>query len=61
MSRFIRFLQWAVLIIFGGILTYDFLFSGLNIFQNKYVVISTVLALMLELALWVIYKLTEDD
>lgn len=61
MSRFIRFLQWAVLSIFGGILTYDFLFSGLNIFQNKYVVISTVLALMLELALWVIYKLTEDD
>ncbi|SJL83163.1 hypothetical protein [Vibrio palustris] len=61
MSRFIRVLQWAVLIIFGALLAYDFLFVGLNIFQNKYVIVSTLLVLMLELALWVIYKLTEDD
>lgn len=61
MPRFVRFLQWAFLIVLGCFLTYDFIFSGVSLFKDKYVLISCVLLLMLELALWVIYKLINDD
>ncbi|WP_068713584.1 hypothetical protein [Vibrio tritonius] len=61
MPRFVRFLQWAFLIVLGCFLTYDFIFRGVSLFSDKYVMISCVLLLMLELALWVIYKLINDD
>ncbi|MZI93876.1 hypothetical protein F9817_11800 [Vibrio sp. CAIM 722] len=61
MPRFVRFLQLLFLIVVGCFLAYDFIFNGVNLFHNKYVLLSCGLLVLLELALWVIYKLIEDD
>ncbi|AEH33118.1 hypothetical protein VAA_01431 [Vibrio anguillarum 775] len=45
----------------GVFLGYDLILHGISIFDDKYVTITCVLWVMLEAALFVIYKLIEDD
>ena len=61
MPRFIRILQIIILIIVGFFITYDLILHGISIFDEKYVIIVSILTLLLEIALFVIYKLIEDD
>lgn len=61
MARFVQILQLAVLIIVGFFLVKDFILSGIGIFEQLWVIIAVGLTLVLELALWVIFKLIEDD
>ncbi|MGC9400988.1 MULTISPECIES: hypothetical protein [Vibrio] len=61
MPRFIQILQIAIAVVVGSFLGYDLILHGISIFDVKYVTITCVLFVMLELALFVIYKLIEDD
>ena len=61
MPRFIKILQIIIAIVVGVFLGYDLILHGISIFDNKYVTITCVLWVMLEAALFVIYKLIEDD
>ncbi|MFA0085194.1 hypothetical protein BCU70_11215 [Vibrio sp. 10N.286.49.C2] len=61
MPRFIQILQIAVLLIVGFFVGYDLIFHGVSIFNEKYVTMACVLTALLEIALFVIYKLIEDD
>lgn len=61
MPRFIKILQILIVIIVGGFITYDLILNGVRIFSDKYLTLSCVLLGLLELALFVIYKLVEDD
>ncbi|MCG3729077.1 hypothetical protein [Vibrio cincinnatiensis] len=61
MPRFIRILQMAIAIIIGIFLMYDLILHGVSLFDNKYVIISSVLFVLLQISLFVIYKLIEDD
>ena len=61
MTRFIKFLQILLAIVVGGFIGYDMVLRGISIFDEKYVVITTVLWVLVEIALFVIYKLIEDD
>lgn len=61
MPRFVQVLQIIVAIVIGGFLCYDLILNGIAIFQNQYVMITIVVTLLLELALFVIYKLIVDD
>lgn len=61
MPRFIQILQIAIAVIVGAFLGYDLILHGISIFDDKYVTITCVLWLVLEIALFVIYKLIEED
>ncbi|GLQ74075.1 hypothetical protein CW749_22750 [Vibrio sp. vnigr-6D03] len=61
MPRFVKFLQILIAVIVGAIVGYDMILRGIAIFQETYVITTVVLTLLLELALFVIYKLIEDD
>ncbi len=61
MAKFIKALQLILLCVIGCFFIYDFFLRGITMFHDKYVIISAVLTLLLELSLWVIYKLTIDD
>ncbi len=61
MTRFIKFLQFILAVVVGGFVGYDMVLRGVSIFNEKYIVITTVLWVMLEIALFVIYKLVEED
>ncbi|WP_428772396.1 hypothetical protein [Vibrio sp.] len=61
MPRFIQFLQILFAVVIGGFLGYDLILHGVSIFDDKYVIMTGVLLLLLELALFVIFKLIEDD
>ncbi|TOK70113.1 hypothetical protein CGI13_21615, partial [Vibrio parahaemolyticus] len=45
----------------GGFVGYDLILHGISIFDEKYVTITCVLWFVLEIALFVIYKLIEED
>ncbi|KOE77819.1 hypothetical protein L9W97_08045 [Vibrio aestuarianus] len=61
MPRFIQILQIAIAVVVGAFLGYDLILHGISIFNEKYVTITCVLWFILEIALFVIYKLIEED
>ena len=61
MPRFIQILQTVLAVVIGSFVGYDLILHGISIFDEKYVAITCVLWLILEIALFVIYKLIEDD
>jgi hypothetical protein len=61
MPRFIQVLQIILAVVIGAFIGYDLILKGISIFDNKYVTITCVLWLIVEIALFVIYKLIEDD
>lgn len=61
MPRFIQILQIVVAVVVGAFLGYDLILHGISIFDNKYVSTTCVLFVLLQISLFVIYKLIEDD
>ncbi|MGY0613673.1 hypothetical protein NI382_09085 [Vibrio parahaemolyticus] len=61
MPRFIQILQIILAVVVGGFVGYDLILHGISIFDEKYVTITCVLGVILEVALFVIYKLIEED
>lgn len=61
MPRFIQILQVAVLLVVGFFVGYDLILNGISIFNEKYVTMTCALTVLLEIALFVIYKLIEED
>lgn len=61
MPRFVQFLQLVIAVVIAAFIGYDFFLNGISMFEDKYVTITCVLFGLLELALFVIYKLIEDD
>lgn len=61
MPRFIQILQIVLAVVIGSFVGYDLILHGISIFNEKYVAITCILWLILEIALFVIYKLIEDD
>jgi hypothetical protein len=61
MPRFIQILQIVIALVVGGFVGYDLILHGISIFNEKYVTMSCVLVLLLEVSLFVIYKLIEND
>ncbi|WP_162046195.1 hypothetical protein [Vibrio taketomensis] len=61
MPRFIQILQIIIAAVVAFFVGYDLILHGISIFNEKYVTISCVLFVLLEIALFVIYKLIEDD
>ncbi|KJY84898.1 membrane protein [Vibrio galatheae] len=61
MPRFIQILQIIIAVVVGAFVGYDLILHGISIFDVKYVTITCVLFVLLEIALFVIYKLIEDD
>lgn len=61
MPRFIKILQILIAVVIGAFVGYDLILHGISIFDDKYVMITCVLFVMLEIALFVIYKLIEED
>ncbi|PNH82506.1 hypothetical protein [Vibrio diazotrophicus] len=61
MPRFIKILQILIAVVIGAFVGYDLILHGISIFDDKYVTITCVLFVMLEVALFVIYKLIEED
>lgn len=61
MPRFIRILQIAIAVVVGAFLGYDLILHGISIFNNNYVTITCVLFVLLQISLFVIYKLIEED
>ncbi|MBL4276598.1 hypothetical protein H8F10_01565 [Vibrio fluvialis] len=61
MPRFIRILQIAIAVVVGAFLGYDLILHGISIFDDKYVTITCVLFVLMQIALLVIYKLIEED
>ncbi|GAA5644405.1 MULTISPECIES: hypothetical protein [Vibrio] len=61
MPRFIQILQIIIAVVIGGFVGYDLILHGISIFDEKYVTISCVLWVLVEISLFVIYKLIEDD
>jgi hypothetical protein len=61
MVRLIQFLQILILVVIGFFFIKDFFSHGIMVFFQLWAVISIVLVLLLELALFVIIKLVEDD
>lgn len=61
MPRFVKFLQLLVLVLVGGFLGYTMLMKGVVVFQDPFALITIGLTVLLELALFVIYKLIEHD
>ncbi|MDC5707205.1 hypothetical protein OPW41_20525 [Vibrio europaeus] len=61
MPRFIQILQIIIAVVIGAFVGYDLILHGISIFDEKYVTISCALFVLLEITLFVIYKLIEDD
>ncbi|NRB67335.1 MAG: hypothetical protein HRU48_08160 [Vibrio sp.] len=61
MPRFVQILQLIVAVVVGTLLGYDLFLNGISIFDQKYVIMTCALLVLLEIALFVIYKLIEDD
>lgn len=61
MPKFVKALQIIIAIVVGAVLGYDLILNGIAIFHEKYITITIVLTLLLELSLFVIYKLIEED
>jgi len=61
MPRFIQILQIIIAVVVGALIGYDLILHGISIFDNKYVTTTCVLFVLLEIALFVVYKLIEDD
>ncbi|MEF1290663.1 hypothetical protein [Vibrio sp. M260118] len=61
MPRFIQILQLIIAVVVGAFVGYDLVLHGISIFQEKYVNMTCALFVLLEIALFVIYKLIEDD
>lgn len=61
MPRFIQILQLIIAVVVGFFIGYDIVLHGISIFNQKYVMITCALFVLLEIALFVIYKLIEDD
>ncbi|SDH10668.1 hypothetical protein SAMN04488136_10898 [Vibrio xiamenensis] len=61
MPRFIQILQIIFAVVVGVFVGYDLILHGISVFDDKYVTITCVLWAFLEIALFVIYKLIEDD
>ncbi|EEZ00259.1 hypothetical protein VOA_000311 [Vibrio sp. RC586] len=61
MPRFIQVLQIIIAVVIGAVVGYDLILHGISIFNEKYVTITCVLFVLLEVALFVIYKLIEED
>lgn len=61
MPRFVQVLQLLIAIVIGFFLVRDTILHGIGIYSETWVIISVVSTLLLELALFVIYKLIEDD
>ncbi|AMG04366.1 hypothetical protein [Vibrio mimicus] len=61
MPRFIQILQIIIAVVIGAVVGYDLILHGISIFNEKYVTITCVLFVLLEVALFVIYKLIEED
>ncbi|MBA5761609.1 hypothetical protein H2O73_04550 [Vibrio sp. 404] len=61
MPRFIQILQIIIAAVVGFFIGYDLILHGISIFNEKYVTITCSLFVLLEIALFVIYKLIEDD
>ncbi|WP_413284535.1 hypothetical protein [Vibrio sp. MA40-2] len=61
MPRFVQFLQIVIAIIVGFFVARDLILHGIGVFSQQWVMISVVTTLLLELSLFVIYKLIEDD
>ncbi|HCH4060811.1 TPA: hypothetical protein ACF311_001791 [Vibrio parahaemolyticus] len=61
MPRFIQILQIILAVVVGGFVGYDLILHGISIFDEKCVTITCVLWFVLEIALFVIYKLIEED
>ncbi|XAW88565.1 hypothetical protein ABDK09_15880 [Vibrio sp. CDRSL-10 TSBA] len=61
MPRFIQILQIVIAVVVGALIGYDLILHGISIFDNKYVTTTCVLFVLLEIVLFVVYKLIEDD
>ncbi|MGO2508982.1 MAG: hypothetical protein ACTH6Y_08305 [Vibrio hibernica] len=64
MPRFIRILQILIAIVVGGYTVFELIRFGISIFSEplgSFVTMTIVLALFLELALFVIYKMIQED
>ena len=61
MLKFIKFLQLLILGIVGAFVIQSTVLHGIGIFSERYVIMSLVLTALLELAIFIIYKLVEDD
>ncbi len=61
MPRFIKILQILIAVVIGAFVGYDLILHGISIYDDKYVTITCVMFVMLEIALFVIYKLIEED
>ncbi len=61
MTRFVQLLQLVIVIVVGFFLIKDVVLHGIGVFNQQWVIISVAVTLLLELALFVIYKLIEDD
>jgi len=61
MIKFIKFLQIIFAVIVVPVLVYDVVLHGVAIFNQKYVFLTLIMWVALELSLFVIFKLIEDD
>ncbi|NOH96898.1 hypothetical protein [Vibrio sp. 99-70-13A1] len=61
MPRFVQILQIVLAVVVGSFVGYDLILHGISIFDEKYVTISLALLAVVEIALFVIYKLIEED
>ncbi len=61
MPKFVRFLQWVVLVLLCLMIGYAVILKGISLFNDPFVITTIVLGVLLELALYVIYKLIEID
>ena len=61
MPRFIQILQIIIAVVIGAVVGYDLILNGISFFNDKYVTITCGLFVLLEIALFVIYKLIEED
>ncbi|MFV0575320.1 MAG: hypothetical protein ACK5NC_07930 [Vibrio sp.] len=64
MPRFVQILQILIAIVVGGYVGVQMLFHGIAIFStsvNYFAVMTVVLGVLLEISLFVIYKLIEED
>ncbi|MDE1514245.1 MULTISPECIES: hypothetical protein [Vibrio] len=61
MPRFIQILQIIIALVIVFFVGTDLIFNGISIFNDKYVTITCGLFVLLEIALFAIYKLIEQD
>lgn len=61
MPRFIKILQLIIAVMVAGFMIFDLIIHGISIASDKYFMLSLAMTLLLEIALFVIYKLIEED